>query len=195
MESVSHTILVSGVTLASCFLSLAFFPVSCARSPPRHQPERVSMVPVDRNGYKPRLSLSFFFLSCLIFFRTRDLRFPGISTAIAVLVTVSCNLSLLPCMLLLFPRYFSHANCNWCLPAFHVRDAALNPTISRPPPYPPRTRPPGPAAMHRCQRCARSKLPLTPEGGASQKSRREFATAPARRRPAPTPPTRRGWRP
>lgn len=33
MESVSHTIMVSGLTLAACFLSLAFFPVSCARQP------------------------------------------------------------------------------------------------------------------------------------------------------------------
>lgn len=46
------------------------------------------------------------------------------------MVTVGCNLTLVPCLLLVFPRYFTHANCNCCLPACMVRPGQTAPVPS-----------------------------------------------------------------
>jgi len=66
LQSTGHTIVVSGATLASCFLVLGIFPLSL-------------------------------------------LRYPGICTAGAVALAMAVNLSLVPALLLRFPRFWSYA--------------------------------------------------------------------------------------
>lgn len=50
----------------------------------------------------------------LVFFPTDFLRTIGIGAAISLLCTMAVNLSLTPCMLLLFPKFFGEFGCGFC---------------------------------------------------------------------------------